>query len=104
MSLNRHEHALFAYMERHPEEHRHWQAKVAEATRSSPRAAPEIARNLERELWDYLVERCAQVSELRAVCGASPPRLSLFNLAEYLVRVWGPPPKPKRPADASGAK
>lgn len=95
MSLNRYEQSLFDYWGRHPEEQRHWQMKTVEAGKGA--AAPgEIARRLERELWDYFVERHAQVPALRSLHPGTVPRVSMLNLAELMLRLWGPLPKPKR--------
>lgn len=93
MSLNRCEQALFDYWERQPDERRHWQARTLEITRG-PGAPAEVARGLERELWAYLTERSPHVPPLREARGAGG-RLSLLNLAELIVRLWGPLPKPK---------
>lgn len=93
MSLNRFEQTMFDYWESHPDERRHWQMKTGEALRRFP--GGEAARSLERELWDYLRERSEHVADLRRLLGANPPRISLLNLAEYMVRVWGPPPPKK---------
>lgn len=95
MSLNRYEQTLFSYWEGQPDERRHWQGKVVEATRA---AAPpgETARTLERELWDYLVERSPHVPRLRELSPGEPRRVSLLNLAEHIIRLWGPPPKPRK--------
>jgi hypothetical protein len=95
MSLNRYEQALFSYWEKQPDERRHWQAKVTEATRlaGEPGAA---ARSLERELWDHFVERSAHVPALRDLATGGLRRVSLLNLAEHLIRLWGPPPKQKK--------
>lgn len=96
MSLNRYEQTLFSYWEQQPDERRHWQMKVADMTRGL--AVPvEIARPLERELWDHLVERAPHVPALRALRINASQRVSLLNLAEYIVRLWGPVPKPKKP-------
>lgn len=100
MSLNRYEQAIFDYWERQPDEQRHWHAKVAEVTRR-PGAAAEVARGLERELWAYARERSAHVASLREL-QAGDRRVSLLNLAEHLVRLWGPAPKPKRPSSGTG--
>ncbi len=96
MSLNRYEQAIFDYWERSPDERRHWQTKVVELTRSG--AAPGLARGLERELWAYVSERSTQVAALRELSPGSGPRMSFLNLAEHVIRLWGPPPKPKKPA------
>ncbi len=91
MSLNRYEQALFDYWERQPDEKRHWQVKLASMTAAGPGAAPA----LERELWQHFEERCGQVPQLRELCGGGVRRVSLLNLAEHLLRLWSPPPKPK---------
>lgn len=94
MSLNRYEQAIFDYWERQPDEKRHWQAKVVAVTARAGTGA-EAARSLERELRGYAQERSAHVAPLRELADVAA-RLSLLNLAEYLIRVWGPLPKPKR--------
>ena len=99
MSLNRYEQALFSYWEKQPDERRHWQAKVGEMTRGLE-APVTVARRLERELWDHFSERSAHVPELRSLgVSATGQRVSLLNLAEYIIRLWGPPPKPKKSAN-----
>ncbi len=94
MSLNRYEQTLFDYLGREPDERRHWQGKVTELTRT-PADPAGMARSLERELWDYLVERCQQVPALRDLQTGGVRRISLLNLAEHLLRIWGPPPRQK---------
>jgi len=101
MSLNRCEQAIFDYWERQVDEKRHWRAKVEEATRL-PRSPDETVRGLERELRAYLEERSAHVPQLWEAKGGSTGRPSLLNLAEYLVRLWGPVPKPKRTTGSPG--
>ena len=98
MSLNRYEQALFAYWEKQPDERRHWQGKVADVTGVASRPG-EVARDLERELWEHFVERGPHVSALRDLGAVGLRRVSLLNLAEHIIRLWGPPPKPKRPAE-----
>jgi hypothetical protein len=100
MSLNRYESALFAYWEKQPDERRHWQAKIADITRGTGQPG-ELARALDRELWDYLAERRQHVPALQAEAGELS-RVSLLNLAEYIIRLWGPPPKPKKTASSPG--
>ncbi len=97
MSLNRYEQTVFDYWEKQPEERRHWQTKVMMAAQAT--ADPgEVARGLERELWDYFVERREHVSAFRDLGTHALRRISLLNLADYLLRLWGPPPKPKKAA------
>ena len=97
MSLNRYEQALFDYWDKQPDERRHWQTKVVEAARISGPPG-EAARTLERELWDHFTERSPHVPALRELSIGGLRRVSLLNLAEHLLRLWGPPPKPKKPA------
>ncbi|MBI2814264.1 MAG: hypothetical protein HYX71_08260 [Opitutae bacterium] len=99
MSLNRLEQTLFSYWEKHPDELRHWQAKVAQVARDSSPPG-ELARSIERELWEHCVERSPHVPALRDQAGGLH-RVSLLNLAEHIIRLWGSPPKPKKPASPS---
>ena len=99
MSLNRHEQAVFDYWLKEPDERRHWQAKVGECTRGSAPTG-DVGRVLERELWDYLVERSQHVAALREYPVGGPRRLSMQNLAEHILRLWGPPPGPRSQANA----
>ncbi|HEX2861696.1 MAG TPA: hypothetical protein VHN79_08650 [Lacunisphaera sp.] len=96
MSLNRYEQVLFDYWDRNADERRHWQGKVVDLTRATVSSIDQ-ARTLERELWDYLVERSHHVASLRDLRLEGVRRVSLLNLAEHIIRLWGPPPKP-RPA------
>lgn len=95
MSLNHYEQTLFSYWESQPDERRHWQAKVVEMTRSAGQPG-EAARILERELWDHFVERSPHVLRLRELSPGGLRRVSLLNLAEHVIRLWGPPPKPRK--------
>jgi hypothetical protein len=99
MSLNRVEQMLLDYWEKHLDEKRHWQFKVREAAAAAdPLAA---ARLIERDLWRYFEERSGQVEPFRSTAGRyGCQRISLLNLAEYVVRLWGPPVK-RRPASPS---
>ncbi len=97
MSLNRYEQAVFDYWEKEPDERRHWQSKVIESARGGAGQPGEAARKLERELWEYFLERRQHVSRIRELQPGSPARVSLLNLAEHIIRVWGPAPKPRRP-------
>jgi len=96
MSLNRYEQTLFNYWMSQPDELRHWQSKVIAAALQN--AVPgEVARNLERDLWDYFAERSEHVPLLRELSPGGLRRVSLLNLAEYVLRLWGPPVKKKNP-------
>jgi hypothetical protein len=101
MSLNRYEQTLFDYWEKHPDERRHWHAKVTEATRAASEPGA-VARGLERELWDHFVERAPHVPALRAIGAVGLRRVSLLNLAEHIIRLWGPLPRPKKPGNPPG--
>jgi len=96
MSLNRYEQTLFSYWESQPDERRHWQVKVQEMTRAAGQPG-ETARILERELWDHFVERSPHVPRLRELSHGGLRRVSLLNLAEHIIRLWGSPPKPRKP-------
>lgn len=94
MSLNRYEQAVFDYLQTHPEELRHWENKVA--GRAARGTLPAAA--LADELFDYVRERGAHTEPFRGwLERGGVPRSSLLNLAEYLLRIWGPPvtKKPK---------
>jgi hypothetical protein len=96
MSLNRYEQTMFNYWQNEPDELSHWKNKVIQATKVA--AAPgEIARVLERELWEYFVERSQHVPIFRDFNAGGLRRVSLLNLAEYLLRLWGLPPKDRKP-------
>ena len=97
MSLNRYEQTLFDYWQNQPDERRYWQSKIVDATRVAA-ASGDVARRLERDLWDYFAERSQHVTCLRELNTGGLRRVSLLNLAEYLIRLWGPLPKPKRAA------
>lgn len=96
VSLNRYEQAIFEYLQSHPEEGRHWENKVA--TRTARGELP--AAILADELWDYVRERSAHTQPFRDwAARGGVQRTSLLNLAEYLIRLWGPVlPKRKPPA------
>ena len=95
MSLNRYEQALFDYWESQADECRHWQNRVTGITHGAAQPI-EAARALERELWDYFVERSQHVGRLRELSPGGLQRVSLLNLSEHVIRLWGPPPKPKK--------
>jgi hypothetical protein len=97
MSLNRSEQRLFDYVQAHPEERHHWEAKVRniDAAMRDPHAA---ANRLESELWRYYQERNSVVPALREVAlREGMQKTSMKNLAEYLLRLWAPP-RIKKPA------
>ena len=100
MSLNRYEQAVFDYWEKEPDERRHWQSKVA-AIALQASGPGEVARALDRDLWDYFSERAQHVPVFRDLVAGGLRRVSLLNLADHLLRLWGPPPKPKKTPGAS---
>ncbi len=99
MSLNRLEQNLYDYVQKHPDERHHWMQKVRNLSARSP--DPHTASlQLDADLWYYLSERASVIPELRQALQPNPARrVSLRNLAEYLLRLWAPPrAKPKPPA------
>jgi len=87
---------MFNYWQREPDELNHWKNKVIQTAKTV--AAPgEISRALERELWDYFLERSQHVPMFRDLSTGGVRRVSLLNLAEYVLRIWGPPPKNRKP-------
>jgi hypothetical protein len=97
MSLNKYEQTLFEYIDRHPEERRYWHAKIQGSTHLSADPAA-VVRGLEREMWEYYTERSQHVPVLCELNPGGVRRVSLLNLTEYLLRLWGPQPRPKKPA------
>ena len=96
MSLNKYEQTLFEYIDRNPEERRYWHAKL-QGIALLPGDPAAVVRGLEREMWDYYTERSQHVPVLRELNIGGVRRVSLLNLTEYLLRLWGPPPRPKKP-------
>lgn len=94
MSLNRYEQRLYDYIESIPEENRYWVDRVKGIVAQSGRRE-EAALSLNSELWDYLEERSRHERSLEEAMGERSVRLSLLNLAEYLLRVWAPLPAKK---------
>lgn len=95
MSLNRDEQMVYDYLQAQPDERRHWEGVVKrEAVRAGdPHAA---AFSLEGELWRYYLERAGATEPFRShVRREGAARTSMRNLAELLLRLWGPPPPPK---------
>ena len=89
MSLNRVEQMLFDYLQRHAEERHFWQAKVHELmqkTENDFAAATALADGLRM----YYEERCRVVPLFHeASAREGLRRISLRNLAEHLMRIWG---------------
>lgn len=96
MSLNRSEQMVHDYLMANPEEHRHWQG-VVRTTAERERDPHVAAGHLAEALWDYYAERAGVVSPFReTVAREGLRKISMRNLAEYLLRLWGP--ARKRPA------
>jgi hypothetical protein len=96
MSLNKYEQGLFDYLDQNPEERRHWQAKASSAA-IQPGEPGVAARDLERELWAYFAERSEHVGSLRQLHDGGIRRVSMQNLSEYLIRLFGPPVPRRKP-------
>lgn len=98
MSLNRSEQRVFDYIQSHSEERQYWLTKVQNFARQHP-DPHEAAQRLESDLWRYYQERSEVAWEFRDEGRLAPgQRVSLRNLAEYLLRLWVAP-KPKKPRE-----
>ncbi len=96
MSLNRYEQMLFDYLENRPDEKRYWESQVLDLSRRNSRFET-IASDLNRMFWDYFEERSRYESPFREVAiREGLDRISMLNLSEYLLRVWGNLPEPKK--------
>lgn len=95
VSLNRSEQRLLDYVEKHPEERHFWVQKVQARTAASDDRAAAAA--LESDLWSYFVERSGVVPTLiEHAKREGLRRTSMLNLAEHLLRLWGPIREKKR--------
>ncbi|HWA09997.1 MAG TPA: hypothetical protein VG838_11150 [Opitutaceae bacterium] len=98
MSLNHAEQRVFDYLQKRPEERQYWQEKVRRAANGPAADLHAVAASLEGELWRYCEERSRVAPDFRSLAGpAGGGRISMRNLAEYLLRLWGPP-KPRSSA------
>ncbi len=98
MSLNRYEQLLHNYIETHPEELRYWRGRVLEMAGRS-RRREQIALGLNAALWEYFEERSRHASPFREIVLAEGmERVSMLNLAEYLLRIWAPPKPQRKPS------
>lgn len=96
MSLNRFEQSVFDYLQAHPDELRHWENKVVGRAARGVLTAPALAD----ELSDYVRERGGHVQPFRDwMDRGGVPRSALLNLAEHLLRRWGPVVTKKRTPD-----
>jgi len=97
MSLNRSEQMVLDYLQSHSEERHYWLEKVRRTSASSV-DEHEAAIALEREFWSYFAERSAVAEPFKSTARREGiQRMSMRNLAEYLLRLWAPRPK-KKPA------
>jgi hypothetical protein len=96
MSLNRSEQLLHDYVQQHREERQFWQNKVRVIILGSTDMPAAVAR-LDSELWRYFEERSAVVAVFKEAAKAyGTKRISMKNLAEYMIRLWTEP-RPKKP-------
>ncbi len=101
MSLNRSEQMVFDYVQAHPDERQYWVDKVQKTSAASVDLHA-AAFALESELWRYFEERSAVASPFREEAQRSGVRrISMKNLAEYLLRLWALPRAKKSPAPPS---
>ena len=102
MSLNRSEQLLHDYVQQHREERQFWQNKVRVIVTASADIPSAVAR-LDGELWRYFEERSSVVPVfVSAARSCGTKRISMKNLAEYLVRLWTEP-RPRKPAAGAQA-
>jgi len=97
VSLNRCEESLLRYVCDQADEKRHWTERVLRCERAGASRESCIA-DLERELRAYAAERGRADAALGEAFGAG--RVSLRNLAEYLLTMWTPP-RPRPPSSAA---
>ena len=96
MSLNRSEQALYEYITRHPDE-RHYIHRKVQSIAVAEEPAKAVAK-IDSELWRYYEERSEVVPIFKEAARAfGMKRISMKNLAEFLLRIWINP-KPKSPA------
>jgi len=90
MSLNRIEQMLFDYLQRHTEERHFWQAKVRELMQKTESDFV-VAADMADRLRIYYEERSRAVPSLHELASQEGlRRISLRNLAEHMMRIWGP--------------
>ena len=98
MSLNRYESMLLSYLENHLDEKDFWRSRVIE-TANRKVSREQSARDLSAMFWEYFEERSRHESPFREVATREGlERISMLNLSEYLMRLWAPPPSPKKRA------
>lgn len=88
---------LYDYVQGQSEERQHLQNKVRRIVGESVDIPAAVAR-IDAELWRYYLERSDVTPVFMAAARSNgPKRISMKNLAEYLVRVWTDP-RPKKPS------
>ncbi|MFT3782689.1 MAG: hypothetical protein QM790_11800 [Nibricoccus sp.] len=95
VSLNRCEQQIFEYIGINPEERHFWEQKVR-AFAANNADLSDAAVRIDAELWRYFLERAGVVPQFKQVVEQEGTRrVSMRNLAEYLLRLWVPP-RPKK--------
>jgi hypothetical protein len=98
MSLNRCEQRIFDYLQSHREERQYWQTKV-QTVSSGATDEFAVVKRLEMDLRHYCEERSGYVPALKeAARSEGGGRTSMKNLAELVLRLWGPPKPAKKEA------
>ena len=88
MSLNRCEQDLLDYVQRSPDERHYWEHKVRRVIGERPDGHA-AATTLEMELQRYLEERARVLARFREYAvEPGERRMSLRNLADFLIRMW----------------
>jgi hypothetical protein len=102
MSLNRSEQMLYDYVRGQSGERHYWQDKVRGFVAQSADIAAAVSR-IDAELWRYYLER-SEVTPVFVEAARSHglKRISMKNLAEFLVRLWTEPRPRKPPQEARG--
>jgi hypothetical protein len=102
VSLNRAEQILFDYVERHAEERHFWQGKVRDLM-STTEDSFSVSAQLALQLTAYWHERRGVGSLPAGVeSGKDLALISFRNLAEHLMRLWGPTRAHRPPVRAGG--
>jgi len=97
MSLNRAEQILFDYMENHAEERHFWREKVLDVMEKNGNDFA-VSATLAIELGLYCEERRHAGSVVtEVVTDKYVKHFSFRNLAEHLMRIWGPVRPPRQP-------
>jgi hypothetical protein len=99
VSLNRSEQQIFEYIETNRDERQFWEYKVRDFA-SKFADLSQAASVIESELWRYYVERSGVVPEFKRTAEREGlRRMSMRNLADYLLRLWVAPRPKKNPSE-----